>query len=295
MAHPDENAVVIKLNEISDRLSRLESLSRGGRASYLGKDRLLVRCDWNEMRTVYIVSASDRLIMPNLVSEGFYEPSVTDFICNNVKQEYHCLDIGANFGYYSCIMAKLAWQGRVIGVEADSQTCELLRDNIYINWVERVCTFRNLAIADKDDYLTLYRRDTRAGNTSIMKPEPSWLREMGEPPAESFTVKSAPIDSFLEQLSGRIDLIKIDIEGAEPLAFQGISETVKLNPCIKFIIEWCPGQITAAGFELREFAKTISDLRLQPWIIENEGVRSISFDDLLSVPYLSGILLATAL
>jgi FkbM family methyltransferase len=288
-----ESGIESKLSEISERLSRLETLSRGGRSTYLGGGRLLVRCDLDAVRTMYIVDAEDRLIMPNLVADGLYEPLVTKFICNSIREDYHCLDIGANFGYYSCLMAKLAWHGRVMAIEADPKTWSILRDNTYINWCERVVLLENVAITDKVGQATLYRREKRAGNTSMTPPHPEVLIKSGEPPAEEFTIECAPIDSLLDKMSGRVDLVKIDIEGAEPLAFRGVSETVRLNPRVRFVVEWSPSQIMDAGFNVQEFVHSIDDLGLRPWILEVNKNTPVSFDELITIPYQSGVLLST--
>jgi len=180
-----------------------------------------------------------------------------------------------------------------MAIEADPKTWSILRDNTYINWCERVVLLENVAITDKVGQATLYRREKRAGNTSMTPPHPEVLIKSGEPPAEEFTIECAPIDSLLDKMSGRVDLVKIDIEGAEPLAFRGVSETVRLNPRVRFVVEWSPSQIMDAGFNVQEFVHSIDDLGLRPWILEVNKNTPVSFDELITIPYQSGVLLST--
>ena len=64
--------------------------------------------------------------MPRFVVEGEYEPETTAFIRQTVKRDHICVDVGANFGYFACMMGHLAWDGRVIAYEADPKIYELL-------------------------------------------------------------------------------------------------------------------------------------------------------------------------
>jgi FkbM family methyltransferase len=95
--------------------------------------------------------------------------------------------------------------------------------------------------------VTLYRRLGRSGNNSIAKPAEDFTALLGEPPSEAFTAKSLRIDDLLPQMDGRIDFIKLDVEGAEPLVIAGARETIRTNPQLRIAMEWCPGQANAAS------------------------------------------------
>ncbi len=284
--------IVSRLDEINVRLARLESLAQGGRAVNVGNGRLLVRCDIGLVRTIYFVDADDLLIVPNLIADGVYEPEVSRFVVANIKETDHCLDVGANFGYYTCIMAKLAWKGQVVAVEADPQTWILLRDNIYGNWCERVASALNVAVADRVGMLRLFRRKLRSGNTSIIELASETLAAYGEPPATPFSIESMPIDSLLPKFNGRLNIVKIDVEGAEPLVFRGVSQTVDSNPLIKFIVEWSPSQMQDAGFDVGNFVDELEKLGLQPHLISAGRLAKIPWSDLRSADYFSAVVLA---
>jgi hypothetical protein len=81
------------------------------------------------------------------------------------------------------------------------------------------------------------------------------------PPVEEYRpIASVRIDDLAGRLQGRVDIIKIDVEGAEPLVLAGARETIRGNRNLAIVMEWSPGQIEAAGFDLRRFTQEIADL-----------------------------------
>lgn len=276
-------------------LARIERMEHGGRATYVGDGRVLTKVSLPDRILSLLVESRDRLIAPSLITHGHHEPDLTNHFLRSVQPTDHCLDLGANIGYFACIMGSSARQGKVIAVEADPRTHALLRDNLAINFLEQHCEAVNGAIADKADKLTFHRRVTRSGNTSIINPSADYIASVGEPETEIFDVTSFPIDSLLDRMDGRIDHIKIDVEGAEPLAFNGIAQTLVANPAICIIMEWAPVQIQWAGFDLNQFVDTLIALGLTPGMLLPDGTaRPISWDDLRGAAYISGVHLTMA-
>jgi FkbM family methyltransferase len=279
------------LDEINRRLDRLERLAHGARAVYVGNGRILLSADIEQTSVAYLLEANDRLMVPKLVANGYHEIEVTKFFAQNIKRHDHCLDVGANFGYYTCLMGLWALEGKTIGIEPDHGMAELLRDNIYINSLEHATTAMHAAVADREGVLTLHRRLTRSGNTSVIKETEEKLTRLGEPPSEAFDVACLPIDRLLPEFGGRIDYIKIDVEGAEPLVFEGARQVIAGNPSVKIVMEWAPEQIRAAGFDVAEFTGKLAEMGLECAVIGHQGPVPVAWDALLGLPYISGTLL----
>lgn len=281
-----------QVGALQQKLARIETMEHGGRATYVGNGRVLSKATFQDFSLSYLVPGNDRLIAPHLITHGEHEPEIAEFFISHVTKADHCVDIGANFGFFTILMGRLATEGRTIGVEPDPETFALMRDNIYINFLEGRAEVICGAISNQDGSLTLHRRDTRPGNTSIIVEPLEKLERMGEAPSVEFSVPSYRIDSLLERMSGRIDHMKIDVEGAEPLAFAGISETLKANPNIQIVMEWAPGQIRSAGFDVPEFTRELQKLNLYPTGIAQHGATwPLGYDYLLGTPYMSGVLL----
>lgn len=285
-------ALSAQLADTQALLTRIEALQYGGRGTYVGGGRVLTKSVFPDWTLAYLVEGNDRLISSHLITYGRHEDDITNFFLRNIALDSHCLDLGANIGYFACIMARRAWHGRTIAVEADPLIWKYVDDNLHINFLEGRSEALCGAVSDTIGELTLHRRITRSGNTSIIEMGEALTASMSEPPSEAFVVPCFTIDSLLPKMGGRVDFIKIDVEGAEVLAFRGARETILSNPQIQIIMEWSPGQFQAAGFEIPPFLEILRSYGLSPSMLNVDGTTyPISYEVLAATPYLSGVLL----
>src|SRR6266851_4651381 len=83
------------------------------------------------------------------VGRGLYrrkvhEPSLTKFLLTRFanSEEKNFIDVGANIGYFSCLMSKLAGPaGKVLAIEPEPQNLKLLEQNIGINDLTNVMVY----------------------------------------------------------------------------------------------------------------------------------------------------------
>jgi FkbM family methyltransferase len=181
------------------------------------------------------------------------------------------------------MFGKLAWNGHTTGFEADPETFELLQDNVAINWLDwQKCTTLNQAVSDAAGELTLYRRDRRSGNTSIADLGDT-VRAFGENPSTPFTIPTVSLD---ELFPGRVDFLKVDVEGAEPLVMRGAARMITDNPDISIVMEWSPGQIAMAGFDPVAFTQSLESLGLGASAMHNDGTQTpVTWDEVRAVAY----------
>lgn len=284
------------LRYVADRLPgvglhrRLDELKHGMRAVYLGHDRLLVRISIGRRRFAFVVDASDRLLTPWFVASGRYEVELTRYLTRTVRPSDNCLDVGANFGYFSVLMARLARPGRVIGLEPDPAVARLARDNLRINGLDGPAEVRSCAATADGQPLRLFRRFGRSGNTSIIQSPPSFTDLMDEPPVEPFDAQGVRLDDLLPALDGRVDLIKIDVEGAEHAVLSGASATLADNPKLKLLMEWSPGQLTTAGSRPQAIADLLQPSGFQPYRITRNREIRLEWAELMALPYQAALL-----
>jgi FkbM family methyltransferase len=260
------------LARIEERLARLEERFDGlehrmaelgagqwtARAVGLG-DRVLVGC--RHLNLSYLMRADDLLLLPQFLADGDYERATTEYLKRTVPVDGVAVDVGANFGYYTCLLARLAWQGKVLAFEPDPEVFELLRDNIAANWCGGVAAPTNAAVGDRSGTLTLHRRVERTGNTSIAPPDERELERSGRA-TEVFDVRCTTLDEVTAPLD-RVDVVKVDVEGAEPLVLAGMEQLVRRHrPDV--VMEWSPEQTVAAGFDPDELVGRIAGLGLRP-------------------------------
>lgn len=285
------NTFPARLARIERTLARLEYFSNGSRATFVGNNRLLVKIVVANANIAYYVEADDKLLTPWFVVAGGYETELTDFFVRELRHDSHCIDVGANFGYFTCLMARFAPAGRVIGIEPDRKIFELVRDNIAINGFGAFATAIHAAAAADEAGLTFYRRTTRSGNTSIVSVGEDFTSMLGEPPAEQFAVRTIAIDQLTSDMRGRVDLMKVDVEGSEPLVFAGARSTIADNPQLRIVMEWSPGQISGSGFDVTDFLRDLAAQGLAPFDIAPTALVPLSYDELLNAPYRAGIVL----
>lgn len=129
------------------------------------------------------------------------------------------LDVGAHVGHWALRLARKA--SRVFAVEANPDTASVLRRNIALNDVGNVTV---LPFAAWDEQTSLWLEDphgqTAGGSTRTVRFEDANL-DLGERTCAS--VPARRLDSFgeLHRLD-RLDLVKLDVEGADLHALRGM-------------------------------------------------------------------------
>ncbi|MSQ19159.1 MAG: FkbM family methyltransferase [Betaproteobacteria bacterium] len=150
------------------------------------------------------------------------EPDVWSFIERNIKSGARCVDVGANRGEFSFLIAKQAGDsGQVYAFELHPDTVRLLRSNLW-QYRRRVKT-ENMAVSDGHTR----RVDVFAGpNQSAAE----WNIVGGTTPGQEgkpqFSAPATSLDAYLPP-GERIDLVKIDVEGAAGKVLAGMTRV----PC----------------------------------------------------------------
>jgi FkbM family methyltransferase len=149
------------------------------------------------------------------------------------------LDIGGYLGYFTLLAARGAGpEGRVIVVEANPQSQELLQRNIERNgFADRIAIHRT-AVAGAPGTATFYSDASDGSQSGLTRPDDV---------AGTYQVPVATIDSLLEG-EPPLDVIKIDIEGGEVGALAGMQKALaSAKPGLKLFIELNPEALENAG------------------------------------------------
>ena len=224
----------LRLTDILSRTAfEFESVCRSNTSyAYLGNNKAV--CRVLGKYKIY-VDTRDIGITPHLVMDGFWETWLTQCISRILKPGDICIDIGANYGYYSLLMSTLTGEGgRTIAVEPNPYVFGLLSatSSVHSSCIEPV----QVALSDVTGYTTLVVPDNFYGDASIIerKDKPRLARSRVD-------VKTQTLDELAAQLEvPRVDLVKIDVEGAEPRVFNGMKETIAKNPGLRILVEYSP-------------------------------------------------------
>lgn len=134
----------------------------------------------------------------------------TDIIISEIKDNMNILDIGANIGYYAIIEASLINNGIIYAFEPDHRNIEILKKNIELNnFSDKIILFP-YAVGDKNCSKKFFL--SKETNLS------SFLNNNKN--INSVFVKCIKLDNFKD--IDKIDFIRMDIEGYECMAIDGM-------------------------------------------------------------------------
>lgn len=155
--------------------------------------------------------AGDRLIGDNLDAGG-YEPNVLPLFLESLSPGDHVLDIGANVGIFSMTAAlRVGPQGKVYAIEPVAKNVRSLCAAIHANGFENVSVIP-VAASDRHAVLPILRHADSSNGIVNSKARISDSVEY---------VPTQRLDELLSQIP-RLDVIKMDIEGHEPVAWKGL-------------------------------------------------------------------------
>ena len=180
-----------------------------------------------ELRTRYgsmWFDAEDEKLTPWIRRHATWEADVVRLLTDEVRAGMTVADVGANVGFHTVVLARLVGeQGRVHAFEPLPATVELLRANL---WRQRCDNATVHAVAVSD----------RAGIAHIA-PDPHG-RSGAALAAEGEEVEAARLDDLLDGVP--LDLLKVDVEGAEPLVLRGAGRVLSASPRLLAIVEFRP-------------------------------------------------------
>lgn len=192
---------------------------------------------------------------------------VVRYILNNAKQGWTCVDVGAKIGSISVPMwSKVGSAGKVISVEADPRNIERIKSNLSLNGYLQDYVV-SAALTDTKGTLQLRCYEgingwQTLGNPSFAESYKSFFIEV---PAISFS-------DLMEMFGlGSIELVKIDVEGAELLVFKGMTAFLqeKRIGCVIFEVN----HLMLDGFDktVYDLMSFWDDLDYELWQLAQDG------------------------
>ena len=209
---------------------------------------------------------------------GRYEKETVDLFNRIILPGMTVIDIGAHVGYFTRLFSKLVGpDGRVVSFDANKNNFEILIRNASRSRYKNI-TLVNKAISDKDGSIDFYKVMSKTGCHSIIQPVAE---------SEKVIVPSVTLDSFLTESGiNKVDIIKIDIEGAEYYAFMGMKDLFKRAKSLYVLCEYCPKHLKLAGIDPIYFLKTMQGYGLSMYQVLAHGEQIIiSLEDVPSLPF----------
>ena len=236
--------------------------------SWLPGDHLICRLPDGE---VLRIDAAHRFIGWNAIEYRALKASV--------RPGAHVLDIGANVGAYTVLLARWAGpQGHVYAFEPAPAARTGLERHLALNGLSDRVTIVPEAVAGTSGTASFEGSGFRGDNrlTGVSRPAAG-------PLAGTIEVRTTTIDEFCGRLGAAPDVIKMDIEGAELMGLQGARHTIAAaGPSLALFVEFHPTTWPSLGVTRGQMEEELRRQHLvieptaeyaDPWSVEGVCVR----------------------
>ena len=164
---------------------------------------------------LFVSDADQGSVARALRNKGRYEKDWTAWMRANIGAGMHVVDVGANVGYYSVLLASLVGPtGRVIACEPDPGNAALLRRSVAENQFTHVQVVE-AAVTGGEGRATLYQDASWHGVHSLAR------GNTVNPGDGRVDVATVSLDALMRDVAADVDFVKIDAQGAEADIVQG--------------------------------------------------------------------------
>ena len=197
---------------------------------YLGGDTAL--CRVLGFYKIYL-DTNDTGFASHVLLDGFWEMWLTIFFARQIKPGMTVIDIGANFGYYTLLFGSLVGgEGHVYAVEPNPRVAAKLRRTISLNGLSGRTVMIEAAAGDSDGETILFVPHGEPKNGTVIAKRAKVTDESGA----LHDVPRIRLDRLAASMP-RIDLVKIDAEGAEEGVIAGMEGILRRDKP-KLILEF---------------------------------------------------------
>ena len=206
-----------------------------------------------------------------ILSAGYFERWVDIFLDRALKPGYVAIDVGANSGCHTLVMASaVGGSGKVVAFEPNPRMFNRLQANVKLNRLENV-DLCPVALSDQSGIVTLHIPKDGDYNQGLGSIHSANLEEA----SDQINVPKISLDDWVdEHYLSRIDLIKIDVEGHEMQVFKGAYQTLKkFKPIL--IFEFSERQWRNAGVTAEQVEKLLGDLEYDLYVMRRNVTTSI--------------------
>ncbi|MBF0532479.1 MAG: FkbM family methyltransferase [Candidatus Omnitrophica bacterium] len=202
-----------------------------------------------------------------------HEECTTALFQKIVKPGFTVLDLGANIGYFSLLAAKLVGEkGKVYSFEPEPRNYGFLRKNLELNGYKQATAFQK-AVGEQTGTVKLYICHYDTGHHTIQQYDgiQSYNPQFVAEKKDFVEIEKVRLDDFFKDKLRPVNVIKMDVEGAELLALTGMENLIKANDHLVMFIEFFPLLITKMGQSPEEFARRLlEEFHFKMFVVEHD-------------------------
>ncbi|KAB7648367.1 FkbM family methyltransferase [Polymorphobacter fuscus] len=226
---------------------------------------------------IYYIDPTDTIMAPQMMVYRQWEAELSSLIDMLLYDATTFVDVGANFGYFTCLGAKrLAGRpgASVLAIEPNPHLVKLLRRNSEINWSLAPIRVIEAAAGEEPGNVTLFVPHEHGANGGLTSRAKS----------DKHKVPMVKIDDIIDE-GQSVDVMKIDVEGHELRVLKGAESVIGRSPNIKIIVEWSPGQMREAGISHTDVSDFMQKGGLTPFLARKTISEPISWEKLNNLGY----------
>jgi FkbM family methyltransferase len=181
-----------------------------------------------------------RSFLHDLIAES-YEPLARALFLDALRPDCVVVDGGAHIGLYSLLAARMLPKGtRIFAFEPDPYNRRAFAVNRAVNGCEHV-VLSPRALADREGEAIFHVNRGTIGSSLMAR---RWWDLGG---AWDVRVETTTLDHELHPFEGGQFVVKLDVEGAEPLVLRGMRRLVRRARSVTLMVELNPEALTASG------------------------------------------------
>ena len=198
-----------------------------------------------------------------------HEPFQTEVVEGLVKPGDVVVDAGAHIGYYALIAARrVGAQGRVLAFEPSPIANVLLRRNVMANGYSARTEIHEAALHRARERVQFWTSEDGLAGGAVHHPGGGWAWQ-------ELAVDALALDGVVPP-GGRVDFVKMDIQGGEHAALAGMRRCLGDNPGVKLLLEFWPRGLIACGTTPEDLLAELERMGF--------GVRDVREDERAVVP-----------
>lgn len=156
-----------------------------------------------------------------------FEAKEFEFLKVKLKPDSIFIDVGANSGFYSLMASQVIDdRGKIIAFEPNPVMIARFQMNAQLNGKDMIIEIIPVGLADKETEFDLALDPTNLGGSTIAKTDR----------IHKVKIKCIPLFDALVNIVNRIDILKIDIEGADALVMNAFFKSAPVSLYPKFVI-----------------------------------------------------------
>jgi FkbM family methyltransferase len=174
---------------------------------------------------------------------GRYEARLVDFVLGELAPRDVFIDVGAHIGTYALPAARrLSHAGHVFAFEPDERTADALSRHAERNGLSAITVVR-VGLSSQAGVT-----DLRAPGSGAYDPDDASVRSVHGTGEVVDEITILRLDDWVVRNSlDRVDIIKVDVEGAEYDVVKGMSSVLRSYEPRLLIVEVVPGHLARAG------------------------------------------------